>query len=215
MKNKSTINKSRSRGIAGTYIYIKDVPDGLSKEKIKLFLDEKVSHWAESKFKTSVRVVVEVEDGSIKVKIGIGAVALYTMVVNYGSFRTGIDYIVKDARAFSEYVIEQTKAQEHIPDGAISRTEKRLGVPGKIQRYLKEIDNLNSHDLSHNERQEKLEELKEEFLNIIELLEDDRDRDSFAQAVPVHCKPPIDQPWPDPIYGAFTLQSYRDENILE
>ncbi|OEA15795.1 hypothetical protein BBM55_15300 [Vibrio parahaemolyticus] len=213
MKNKS--KKSRSRGIAGTYIYIKDVPDGLSKEKIQIFLDEKVGLWAEEKFKTSVQVVVEVEDGSIKVKIGIGAAALYAFVANYGSFRTGIDYLVKDARTFSEYVIEQTKSEEQIPDNAISRTEKRLGVPGKIQRYLKDIDKLNSLDLSHVEREEKLEDLKEEFLNIMELLEDNSDRQAFAQAVPIDCKPPQNQPWPDPIYGAFTLQSFRDDDFLQ
>ncbi|MEC6831200.1 hypothetical protein VXS06_05400 [Photobacterium toruni] len=213
MKSKGIFKKSRSRGIAGTYIYIKDVPDGLSKEKIKFFLDEKVSSWAEAKFKTSVRVVIEVEDGSIIVKIGIGAVALYTMVANYGSFRTGIDYIVKDARTFSEYVIEQTKAEENIPNDAISRTEKRLGVPGKIQRYLKDIDKLNSLNLSHVERQERLDGLKAEFLNIIELLEDNRDRNAFAEAIPMDCKLPINHPWPEPIYGAFTLLPFRDEEM--
>lgn len=212
MKSKIVSTKSRSRGIAGTYIYIKDVPEGLSKEKLRDFLNNKVNIWAEEQFKTSVNIVVEVEDGSIRVKIGIGAFALYSIVANYGSFRTGIDYIVKDAREFSETVIEQTKIEEHIPNGAISRTEKRLGVPGKIQRYLKNIDKVNGLNLSHVERQEKLDELKEEFLNIIELLEDDRDRMVFSQAVPDDCQPPTERHWPRPIYGAFTLQSFRDED---
>ena len=204
--------KSRSRGIAGTYIYIKDVPDGLSKEQIKYYLNEKAQVWAEASFKTSVTVHIEVEDGSIKVKLCVGALSLYSIISGYGGLRTGIDYLVKDATTFSEIVIDQTKSDEDIPDIAISRTEKRLGIPGKIQRYLKRIDRINSPDTSHNDRQDIIDNLKLEFLSIIELLEDDRDREYFASEVPDFCKPPDNQPWPEPLIGAFTLQGYREED---
>ena len=211
MRSKAKVKTLRSKGIGGTYIYIKDVPDGLSKEKVLIYLESNVKVWAESKYKSQLTVQINVEDGSIKVWIAIGAISLLQLVSEYGSIRTGVDYLVKDSRELSEYVITQLKAEDNIPDNAISRTEKRLGVPGKIQRYFKDIDKVNNLELSHNERQEKIEILKREFILILELLENEQDRNAFVEELPTFCLPSPNEPWPEPIHGAFTLQSFRDD----
>ncbi|MCC4860685.1 hypothetical protein [Vibrio splendidus] len=125
MEKKKTIKSVRSKGIGGTYIYIKDVPNGLSKQKVLSYLESNVQSWAEDKYKTKVSVQIRVEEGSIKVYVAIGAIALLELISEYGSIRTGADYLVKDSRELSEHIIEQLKTEDSIPDSAISRTEKR------------------------------------------------------------------------------------------
>lgn len=203
--------KFRAKGIAETYMYISDVPPELSISKAQLYLEEHASIWAGEHFKSDVRVKVVVSEGSLKVNILVGSLAAYNIVAGYGSFRTGIDYLVKDSQHFSEHVIESFKQDENISSDAIRRTERRLGIPGKIQRFYKALDKINSQDLSHNQRTETVEELKDEFLIIIELLEDERDRDAFMEELPNEIKPLPNQPLPPPIIGALSIGRERED----
>jgi len=178
------LRRQRSKGIAETYIRIADVPHGLNKEKARQYLEQHAYIWAERYFKKSVVVKVRVEEGSLIVWVLVSGMTLFTIVSGYGSFRSGIDHIVSDAKAFSSHVIEAFGRAENIPDAAILRAERRLGVPGKIQRFLKSIDKLNSADLGQNERHVKLQEIRAEFMQILELLENEQDKELFIEQVP-------------------------------
>ncbi len=61
--------------------------------------------------------------------------ALYIGIGQYGSFRSGIDYIAKDSKRFSNTVIEQFIATQKIDESVIFRTERRLGIPGKYNGF--------------------------------------------------------------------------------
>ncbi len=211
MGSKRKSRKPRSRGIAETYIHIKDVPRGLTKEKARRYLEQHAHAWAERQFKKSVIVKVRVEEGSLKVWVLVGGITLFTFVANYGSFRSGIDYIVSDAKAFSSYVIEHFVEDENVPDTAVLRAERRLGVPGKIQRFLRSLDKLNSPNIGHNERQVKLQQLRTEFIEILELLENEQDRELFIEQVPDDIAHHPDAPLPEPIPGILSLDVIRNE----
>jgi hypothetical protein len=208
---KRKTSRPRSKGIAETYIHIADVPRGLSKDKARQYLEQHVYAWAEQNFKNTVIVKVRVEEGSLKVWVLVGGLAIFNFVANYGSFRSGIDYLVSDARAFSDYVIEKFSEDENIPEGALLRTERRLGVPGKIQRYLKSLDKLNSPDIGQNQRQVKIEELREEFIEILELLDSPQDRELFIEEVPPNISQQPNVPLPEPIRGVISLEAIRNE----
>ncbi|MEJ1380699.1 MAG: hypothetical protein RPT95_06990 [Candidatus Sedimenticola sp. (ex Thyasira tokunagai)] len=208
-KRKSRI--PRSRGISETYIHIKDVPNGLSKEKARRYLEQHARIWAEQNFKESVIVKVRVEEGSLKVWVFVGGLTLFNFVANYGSFRSGIDHLVTDARTFSNYVIEHFGEDEGIPEAAVLRVERRLGVPGKIQRFLKSLDKFNSPDIDPNERHAKVQKLREEFIEILELLENDQDRELFMQQVPDNISHIPNVPLPEPIPGVLSLDVIRNE----
>lgn len=210
MKKRKT-SRPRSKGIAETYIHITDVPRGLSKDKARRYLEQHVYAWAELNFKNTVIVKVRVEEGSLKVWVLVGGLALFNFVANYGSFRSGIDHLVSDARAFSEYVIEHFSEDENIPEEAVLRAERRLGVPGKIQRFLKSLDKLNSPDIGQNQRQERLESLREEFMEILELLDDPRDRGLFLKQVPPSISQQSNIPFPEPIPGVISLEAIFNE----
>jgi len=180
---KDSKNKfSRVSGIASTYIHLKDVPHELTLKQALLYFEKTARHWAKEQFDSDLSIDVLVEEGSLVGRIVLGGVTIYGLIAGYGSFRSGIDHIVSDGRAFSSHVIYQFEQDYNIPGDAVVKTERRLGVPGKIQRFFKHLDQLNSIDLSHNERESEIEKLHEEFLKIIELLSDDRDRTIFQQA---------------------------------
>ena len=147
MKSK---RKSRSRGIAETYIHIKTVPRSLSASEVNEYLNKYARSWAMDYFGSDVQVEIAVVEGSLKIRILVGGILLFNLVSNYGSFREGIDTIVDDARSFSEFVIEQFVHHEHVDQDEMYRLERRLGVPGKIQRFLRDMDGLNSPELSAN-----------------------------------------------------------------
>ncbi|MEQ9007892.1 MAG: hypothetical protein RLP12_08415, partial [Ekhidna sp.] len=175
--------KARARGIAETYIHIKDVPRDLSLEKARLYLEKNARYWARSKFGPSIEVSVRVEEGSLKTWVLVGGTSIFNLVVNYGEIRDGIDHLVSDSRDFSEHVIESFESDNHIPDAAIARTERRLGIPGKIKRFYSDIDNLNSDDLSANERADEIDRLQAEFLEIIDLMPNPDDKQIFIDAI--------------------------------
>lgn len=204
MDKKKKIRKPRSKGISGTYIHIKDLPNGLSVEKAQYYLKQHVHVWAEENFKHSVIVKVRVEEGSVKVWVLVGGITLFNFVGNYGSFRSGIDHIVSDAKTFSEYVIEQFKADERVPDEAVLRVEKRLGVPGKIQRFYKKLDKLQDENNNLDEQQ-LVRKLQKEFIEILELLDNEQDRELFMEEIPIEVIRQPNVPLPEPIPGVINL----------
>lgn len=211
MKSKRKRRRSRAKGIAEAYIHIKDAPHSLTKEEARRYLQRNIKKWAEKSFKNDVRIEITVEDGSLIVRVLVGALILADLVVIYGGFRSGIDYIVNDSWSFSNTVIESFKQDEHVSDQAIIRAERRLGVPGKIRRFYKSIDKINSADHSHNERQELIGDLKEEFISIIELLEAEQDRELFIAAIPDNLVSQLPQSLPAPIRGSITLEDDTNE----
>lgn len=210
MESKRKKRRSRAKGIAETYIHIKDVPRFLTKDKAHLYLQRNIKKWAEKSFKNDVRIEISVEEGTLIVRVLVSGLVLANLVVLYGGLRTGIDYMVKDSRSFSNTVIENFKRDENISDQSIIRAERRLGVPGKIQRFYRSIDKINSNDYSRNERQEVIDDIKEEFISIIELLETEEDRELFIAEIPTNVISQLPQSLPAPIRGSVALENTND-----
>ena len=184
-------------------------------DEVFLYLQENVGIWAKESFKNKVYVKISVEEGSLIVRVLVGGLALANLVTIYGGFRSGIDYVVKDSREFSEAVIEHFKKDEHVTDQAIIRAERRLGVPGKIQRFYKSIDKLNSTDVSHNQRDEMIDKLKDEFISIIELLEVDKDRELFISELPDSIVAQFPQALPEPIAGTIFFNGENERYYVQ
>lgn len=105
-----------------------------------------------------VLCTVTVSEGSIKAWVKVGG-ALYAFLATYGTFRQGIDYLANDARKFSGIVAASARQDLKLQKSEIIRIEHRLGIPGKIQRLVKEHALLMK--MSHNS--EDYNRLKSEF----------------------------------------------------
>ncbi|MDA0999129.1 MAG: hypothetical protein O2807_01260 [bacterium] len=168
--------------IAETYIHLDldatEVPSG----QIKEFLSEVATATAKEIFFQNVSIEIEQEEGSWKVRVFVVGAIIFTFVVNYGSFRSGVDYIIRDARAFSEIVIDRFVQERPIESEAILRTERRLGLPGKMHRLFRQIDRIKAHANSYNDEHlsQEVAQIKKEIDTIaVQLAADPNDRDAL------------------------------------
>lgn len=180
------INDSSYELVAETYIHIK-LPARNQEEFIlnsKRALKKYARQSARRNFKKDVYIEISLEDGSIIAKIKVGIKGLIIFTIAYGGVRTGIDYYVKDARAFSEYVIENYEDEVNIQEKDVIRLERRLGLPGKIKRYFKEMDKLDSDDLNDNQKRELLSKLKKDLVVILKSIDSQQERQILVNSLP-------------------------------
>lgn len=126
------------------------------------------------------KISIEFEKGSLKTRIVIWSSAIYMGIANYGSFRAGVREIISDVRQFSEVVINRIDDDPNIDQNDIIRTEKRKGLPGRLQELYIRIDTYerNINNLSNAEQQAELTAIKSEIASLIELLSE-QDKHAF------------------------------------
>lgn len=118
---------------------------------------------------------VQLEEGSLKSRLeilGVIAGAIYASIIGYGEFREAIGYLVNDARAVSESIIQDVRQEPNIEPRSIKRAERRLGMPGKLQRLANNIDYLknNRENLTPKQQQELTDRISGQYQQVIEEL---------------------------------------------
>lgn len=118
------------------------------------------------------KISIEFERGSLKSRLIFWAGTIYLGVANYGSFRAGVREISSDIKHVSEVIIENITTASPISDSNIIRTEKRTGIPGRLQELYKRIDDYekNLDNLSNSQQHAQLIAIKTEISNLTELL---------------------------------------------
>ncbi len=207
-------SRSRARGIAEAYIHVDVHPSRNRKNRFHELLQDLAEKEACKLFGPNVVIEVNIEDGSVKAKVIVGGMALFNLVVGYGSFREGIDHIIDDGKAFSGYVIENFEGKAHIPEADVMRVEKRLGVPGKIQRFLRAIEKLEANSQS-GEDQVAIQRLRQEFLEIIRLLAEPRDRELLISNTPIKYRDrgPLPNPSPHALSRKAILRNEDEDDV--
>lgn len=140
--------------LAETYLHLDINLDETEKSKLKNYLLSKAPIYSEGFFNQELEFAIYVEDGSVKIWLA-AAGALYAGIASYGSFRTGIDYLVKDAQAISERLFEDVK-QSGISYQQVTNFQRRLGVPGQIKRVLQKIKRLEKNGQSLSKENYKI-----------------------------------------------------------
>lgn len=125
------------------------------------------------------KISIEYDKGSLKTRIIIWCTAINIGISQYGSFRSGVREIINDSKSFSKFLIELVSEDPYV-DNRILRTEKRTGLPGRMQELYLRIEHFegNLNNMTPVEVQVELNAIKEEIANIIELLSND-DRNAF------------------------------------
>ena len=110
--------------------------------------------------------------------------AIYVVIAGYGSFRSGIDYLVHDGRHFGDMVTSRFIQDAGIDEEKVYRVERRLGIPGRIRRLLVKIDKIEQADYTSPAAREELEALREEVQGIVDDLDSKKDRQIFISNLP-------------------------------
>lgn len=160
--------------IGETYIKFNFEYSEINKSKIKEAYLSQIGLTSKEYLKNEqlYKISIEFEKGSLKTRIIVWSSAIYMGIANYGSFRAGVREIISDVKQFSEIVINRIDNDPNINENDIIRTEKRLGLPGRLQELYIRIDNYerNINNLSNMQQQAELNSIKTEIASIIELL---------------------------------------------
>jgi hypothetical protein len=124
-----------------------------------------VKKYAELIFNQKLDLTIQIVEGSLKINIAIIG-ALYLAIGQYGSFRSGVDYLIKDAKTLKEIVVSKL-VRNGVDESDIIESSKHNCVPDKIRRVLLSIDRLESkRNLAPAEFKKELSKIKTSVKNI-------------------------------------------------
>ncbi|MBT5868168.1 MAG: hypothetical protein HOH38_04955 [Nitrospinaceae bacterium] len=167
--------------IAETYIHLDLNPSLEDLSVLREYLNSQAREFSSGKFNSEVSIEIEFQSGSIKINVYvIGLLLTIDLVSRYGSFRSGIDYIIEDSKLFSKNILEELISDSDIPGDRIIRMERRLGVPGQIHRLIESFERLKQSDLNKRELNEKLQEIRNEIDTISKQIDTEQERNSIT-----------------------------------
>ncbi len=181
--------------------------------ELRAYLQRRAATFAEGLFGQVSEFAVYVEDGSIRVWLAVAGV-LYVGIGQYGSFRSGVDYAVKDARTFSERVLQDVK-NSGVSEAEIRRFERRLGVPGKIKRIFRRFDWLESRgrDLSKTDYEREIQSISRGLQSIFRAVDDKRDRALILDSLPMEFRSRLPERLPIPVQHQTLVVGLRPEEF--
>lgn len=162
------------------------------------------------------KIAIEYDKGSLKTRIVVFGTTLYLGIANYGSFRAGVREIINDVRWFSENVIERIDDGPNINQNDIIRTEKRTGLPGRIQELYDRIEKFerNVNNMSQNEIQNEINRIKQEVANLRAVLSN-QDGQAFLAELDNNFKQNLPNPSPRRVSYLTNRYGLKPEDEIE
>ncbi|NRF25902.1 hypothetical protein HRJ45_12390 [Vibrio coralliilyticus] len=180
--------------LAGISLHL-DIPfHEIEVGEAELYIKRVAENYADLLFGNDLKLQVRIYEGSIKVYLGIIG-SIYLAIGQYGSFRSGCDYLIKDAKMFKELVVSELVKNGVSEHDIVSKTKEHCD-PDKIRRVLLAIERLESKpNLSGSETATELSKIKTSVRNICRNL-NDKDIGLFASSLdPKYV--PEDRPIPE------------------
>lgn len=137
----------------------------LDLQETEQYLKEIVSKYSDLIYRQQTEIYVHLEDGSLKVGLAIIG-AIYIGIGQYGSFRSGIDYLIKDAKSLQEIVTSEI-VRNGLNESDIIEGKRVHCDPDKIRRVLLSIDRLESKSsITEVDRLKEISKIKTSVRNI-------------------------------------------------
>lgn len=111
-------------------------------QEAERYLEELTSKYANLIYDQQTKIYVRLQEGSLKVTLAVVG-ALYIGIGEYGSFRSGIDYMIKDAKSLMSLVTSEI-VKNGLSEADIIEKKKMHCDPDRIRRVLLAIDRLES-----------------------------------------------------------------------
>ncbi|MEH6518735.1 MAG: hypothetical protein V7742_18815 [Halioglobus sp.] len=165
------------------YVHLKLSASVSEIEAVQEYLTIIGKNYAHELYKQEIYIEVHVEAGSLKAWVVVAG-SLYIGIGQYGSFRSGIDHLVKDARTFGEAVSSTFIETADIDNEKVYRIERRLGIPGRIKRLLSKIDQIEQADYVSRLAVRDLSDLRLEVQGIVDDLDSEEDISLLVSNLP-------------------------------
>ncbi|MRJ44584.1 hypothetical protein KF946_10250 [Idiomarina loihiensis] len=167
--------------IAGMHLHF-DIPFyEIDERETEEYISSIVKSYSNIIFDQETELKVGVYEGSVKVYIALTG-AIYLAIGQYGSFRSGIDYMIEDAKNLKGLVVSQL-IKNGVSESDVVSARKLHCTPDKIRRVLLSIERLESKtNISKIDLQKELSKIKSSVRNICNWL-DEKDVGLFASSI--------------------------------
>lgn len=124
------------------YIHIDPVPiDKKEYEQFKTYITEFIGIRGKFFLYEDVETDIQLKDGSLIVYVSILG-AVYLAIGQYGSFRSGVDFLANDVKRLSEIIVSESLFQSKSRHRNIKHIEARIGVIGSLKKAVDDIDRV-------------------------------------------------------------------------
>jgi hypothetical protein len=176
-------------------------------QEAERYLEELTSKYTNLIYDQQTTIHVRLQEGSLKVTLAVIG-ALYIGIGQYGSFRSGIDYMIKDAKSLKSLVTSEI-VKNGMNEADIIESKRRHCDPDKIRRVLLAIDRLESKKSKSNINEE-LSKIRTSVRNICNTLSEE-DAGFFAISIK-------ETYWPQDREIPYFIERYklvaREEDIV-
>ena len=164
------------------------------------YLIDITSRYSDIIYNQKTDVQVKLEEGSLKATLLVLG-TLYIGIGQYGSFRSGIDYMIDDAKSLMNLVTSQI-VKNGMNEGNIMEKERAYCDPDKIRRVLLSIERLESKkDLTPEEIKKEISKIKTSVRNICHRLSYE-DAGFFGSSIQ-------EKYWPDDRSVPYFMERYN------
>ncbi len=121
-------------------------------------------------------VDVRLEEGSLRTWVSVaGVLTIYGAIADYKGFKESVQEMCKDAREYSMDVCGEFTAAAHVNKSQVFRVERRLKTPGRLNRLLKKLEQLDrvAEKMGTDKLQDELKEVQRELAAIQNELSDE------------------------------------------
>lgn len=159
-----------------------------------------VSKYSDLIFDQRTEVHARLEEGSLKANLVILG-AIYIAIGQYGSFRSGVDYLIKDAKAMKDLITSEI-VRNGLNESDIIEVKRRHCDPDRIRRVLLAIDRVESKlNLSKDDRKKEISRIRSSVRKICHSI-DEKDAGLFASSI-------SEKYWPKDPQIPYFVDRYR------
>lgn len=158
-------------------------------EATREYLTNVAGRYSSIIYRQDSNIRVELRDGSVKAWILVAG-SIYVAIGQYGSFRSGVDQIIKDAKSVKEYIAD-TLVKDGVSESRIIEVKRNHCLPDRIRRLFLRIDRFDKRivDMTPAEKVREAELIVRTVARISDELGYQEDLDQFLSCLDDRFKP--------------------------
>lgn len=109
----------------------------LEKKESEKYLKKLLKPLSETLYRQEAKIYIRLEDGSLKINIAIVG-ALYIAIGQYGSFRSGLEFLKKDAKTIESILLNDMR-KNGLSNKEIIKTKTNAGMSSSLLRLMNRV----------------------------------------------------------------------------
>lgn len=179
-------------------------------EATREYLENVAGRYSSIIYRQSTNVRVELRDGSLKAWILVAG-SIYVAIGQYGSFRSGVDQIIKDAKSVKEYVAD-TLVKDGVSRSKIIEVKRNRCLPDRMRWLFLRIDRFEKRiaDMLPDEKIREAKLIAKSAARISDELDYPEDLDQFLSCLDDRFKPS-----PERLNLRYRSAIRREEGLMD